>query len=62
LLDVKGFYEKLRGFLDHTVEEAFVPPQHRAMLLLEQQADALLEGMERFEAPVLPKWVDQQPD
>ena len=62
LLDVNGFYEKLGGFLDQIVEEGFVRPQHRAMLLLGQLPDELLEGMERFESPVLPKWVDKKPD
>jgi uncharacterized protein (TIGR00730 family) len=62
LLDVNGFYEKLGGFLDHIVEEDFVRPQHRAMLLLGQQPDALLDGMNEFVAPVVPKWVDKQPD
>ena len=62
LLDVNGFYEKLGGLLDHIVEEGFVRPQHRAMLLLGQQPDALLDGMNEFVAPVVPKWVDKQPD
>ena len=62
LLDVNGFYDKLGGFLDHIVEEGFVRPQHRAMLLLGQQPDELLDGMDRFIAPVAPKWVDKQPD
>lgn len=62
LLDVNGFYTKLGDFLDHIVEEGFVRPQHRAMLLLEQEADALLDGMEQFVAPVVPKWVDKAPD
>ncbi|WP_256817199.1 LOG family protein [Pseudomonas putida] len=62
LLDVNGFYDKLGGLLDHIVEEGFVRPQHRAMLLLGQQPDELLDGMDRFIAPVAPKWVDKQPD
>ncbi|MFV3287311.1 TIGR00730 family Rossman fold protein [Pseudomonas sp. NY11955] len=62
LLDVNGFYDKLGGFLDHIVEEGFVRPQHRAMLLLAQQPEELLDGMERFVAPVAPKWVDKKPD
>lgn len=62
LLDVNGFYDKLGGFLDHIVEEGFVRPQHRAMLLLGQQPDELLDGMDSFVAPVAPKWVDKQPD
>ncbi|MBV4489659.1 TIGR00730 family Rossman fold protein [Pseudomonas oryzicola] len=62
LLDVNSFYEKLGGFLDHIVAEGFVRPQHRAMLLLAQQPDELLDGMESFVAPVAPKWVDKKPD
>ncbi|WP_409268368.1 TIGR00730 family Rossman fold protein [Pseudomonas sp. KCJK9044] len=62
LLDVKGFYEKLGGLLDHIVEEGFVRPQHRAMLLLGEQPDELLDGMDNFVAPVAPKWVDKKPD
>ena len=62
LLDVNGFYDKLGGFLDHIVEEGFVRPQHRDMLLLGQQPDELLAAMDRFVAPVAPKWVDKKPD
>ena len=62
LLDVNGFYDKLGGFLDHIVEEGFVRPQHRDMLLLGQQPDELLAAMDRFVAPVAPKWVDKNPD
>ena len=61
LLDVNGFYDKLGGFLDHIVEEGFVRPQHRDMLLLGQQPDELLAAMDRFVAPVAPKWSRQEP-
>ncbi|MFK8330965.1 TIGR00730 family Rossman fold protein [Pseudomonas sp. BJa5] len=62
LLDVNGFYSKLGSFLDHVVEEGFVRPQHRAMLKLADAPDELLDAMDSFEAPVLPKWVDKKPD
>jgi uncharacterized protein (TIGR00730 family) len=62
LLDVNGFYSKLGSFLDHVVEEGFVRPQHRAMLKLADAPDALLDAMDSFQAPVLPKWVDKKPD
>jgi len=62
LLDVNGLYDKLGGCLDHIVEEGFVRPQHRDMLLLGQQPDELLAAMDRFVAPVAPKWVDKKPD
>ncbi|MGF6594088.1 TIGR00730 family Rossman fold protein [Pseudomonas sp. 2835] len=62
LLDVNGFYSKLGSFLDHVVEEGFVRPQHRAMLQLADSPAELLDAMDNFEAPVLPKWVDKKPD
>ncbi|QPG65000.1 TIGR00730 family Rossman fold protein [Pseudomonas sp. BIGb0427] len=62
LLDVNGFYSKLGSFLDHVVEEGFVRPQHRAMLQLADSPAELLEAMDNFKAPVLPKWVDKKPD
>ncbi|MCY1451713.1 LOG family protein YvdD [compost metagenome] len=62
LLDVNGFYSKLGSFLDHVVEEGFVRPQHRAMLQLADSPAELLDAMDSFEAPVLPKWVDKKPD
>ncbi|QBF24927.1 TIGR00730 family Rossman fold protein [Pseudomonas tructae] len=62
LLDVNGFYSKLGSFLDHVVAEGFVRPQHRAMLQLADSPAQLLDAMDSFEAPVLPKWVDKQPD
>ncbi|MDD2049222.1 TIGR00730 family Rossman fold protein [Pseudomonas putida] len=62
LLDVNGFYSKLGSFLDHVVEEGFVRPQHRAMLQLADSPAELLEAMDSYRAPVLPKWVDKKPD
>ncbi|MBS7599126.1 TIGR00730 family Rossman fold protein [Pseudomonas sp. RC2C2] len=62
LLDVNGLYSKLGSFLDHVVEEGFVRPQHRAMLQLADSPAELLDAMDSFEAPVLPKWVDKKPD
>ncbi|MCP3750297.1 TIGR00730 family Rossman fold protein [Pseudomonas sp. SBB6] len=62
LLDVNGFYSKLGSFLDHVVEEGFVRPQHRAMLQLADSPAELLDAMDSFESPVLPKWVDKKPD
>ena len=47
LLNVDGFYDSLTSFLDHTVCEEFVPEAHRSFLLVERQADALLDDMQR---------------
>jgi uncharacterized protein (TIGR00730 family) len=59
LLDVRGYYAKLVAFLDHTVEERFMTPEHREMLVVEEQAEALLEAFRRWQAPVRSKWIDR---
>lgn len=61
LLEVNGFYEKLSGFLDHVVDEGFVRPQHRQMLQLNPEPDALLDALDAWRPVVQPKWVDQPP-
>ncbi|QKZ02804.1 MULTISPECIES: TIGR00730 family Rossman fold protein [Pseudomonas] len=62
LLEVNGFYSKLTGFLDHLVQENFVREQHRAMLQVNDSADALLDALDAWRPTVLPKWTDKQPD
>lgn len=45
LLNINQFYDQLLGFLDHTVTEKFLHPQHRANLISAADADSLLERM-----------------
>jgi len=45
LLNINHFYDQLLGFLDHTVAEKFLHPQHRANLISDVQADSLLDQM-----------------
>lgn len=65
LLEVADYFGHLGAFLDHSVNEAFVRPAHRAMLIRERDGHALIEALERYEAPVVPKWLtasDLAPD
>ena len=57
LLDVDSFYSNLIAFLDHAVEERFLRPEHRAMLIVETSANALLDRFESYTAPKLEKWI-----
>jgi uncharacterized protein (TIGR00730 family) len=57
LLNVAGYYSGLTHFLDHTVEERFVKPQHRAMLMVEEDPQLLLERFAAYVPPSVPKWV-----
>lgn len=60
LLDVAGFYAPLRAFLDHAVAEGFLSAAHRGMLLVDDDAEALLHRIEHWEAPSLAKWVERE--
>jgi uncharacterized protein (TIGR00730 family) len=59
LLDVDGYWEHLLALLDHAVDERFVKPDHRAMLLVDSDPAALLARFEGWEPPALPKWIDR---
>jgi uncharacterized protein (TIGR00730 family) len=47
LLNVQGYYDSLTAFLDYAVAEAFLKPEHRGLLLIEQAPPRLLERLER---------------
>ncbi len=59
LFNVRGYFDGLARFLDHAVEERFVTPKHRAMLLVSEELDDLLDGLAAWEAPSQPKWIDR---
>ena len=57
LLDVAGYYRPLARFLDGAVQERFVREQHRAMLLMEDSAPALLDRLAAYRPPSVEKWI-----
>jgi uncharacterized protein (TIGR00730 family) len=59
LFNVRGYYDGLARFLDHAVAERFVTRRHRAMLLVSEDLDALLDGLDAWEAPRQAKWIDR---
>jgi uncharacterized protein (TIGR00730 family) len=58
LLNVSGYYDGLAAFLDHAVREQFLRPEHRAVLVVESEPEALLERLEHAEPPRLVKWLN----
>ncbi len=57
LLDVAGFYGPLAAFLDAAVGERFVRPEHRGMLLVDDDPGALLGRLAAYEPPAVAKWI-----
>lgn len=60
LLNVRGYFDSLFRFLDHQIEEQFVKPVYREMLILEEDAAAMLNRFGDYRAPKVKKWL--QPD
>ena len=51
LLDVAGYWGPLIRLLDHAVEERFVRPEHRRLLLVERSPARLLDRLGRWRPP-----------
>ena len=43
LLNVAGYYDPLIQFLDHAVEQDFIKPKHRALMIVENDPGRLLD-------------------
>jgi uncharacterized protein (TIGR00730 family) len=61
LLDVDDYYGKLAEFLDHAVAQRFITPQHRAMLIVERDAETVLDRLATTPLPDVSKWMDRKP-
>jgi uncharacterized protein (TIGR00730 family) len=46
LLNVGGYYDPLIQFLDHAVEQDFIKPKHRALLVVESDPDRLIDRLD----------------
>lgn len=57
VLNVHGFYDRLLGFLDHVVDEAFLKPVHRGILLASTNPEALLDLLADCRVPSETKWI-----
>lgn len=59
LLNVGGFYDGLSGFIDNVVDEGFLKPEHRRMLVVEREPEAMLDTIVGYLAPRTDKWIDR---
>ena len=57
LLNVEGYYDPMLALADRATEEGFLRPEHRGLLLVDEDGERLLDRMQRFEFPAVPKWV-----
>ncbi|HEX8281548.1 MAG TPA: TIGR00730 family Rossman fold protein [Chthoniobacterales bacterium] len=59
-LDVNGFYAPLMQFLDRAMRERFVREQHRAIAVIDSDAEALLAKFDAWQPPRVEKWITRE--
>ena len=52
LLDVDGYWQPVVRLMDHAVEEGFVTPLHRQLLLVDEDPERLLERLAALPLPI----------
>jgi uncharacterized protein (TIGR00730 family) len=57
LLNAAGFYRRFLEFLDYATNEGFIRPQHRDLVMVEEDVEKLLRRLETFQPPHEVKWV-----
>jgi uncharacterized protein (TIGR00730 family) len=57
LLNIDGYFDGLLTFLDHAVGEQFLRREHRAMVLVDDDPERLLDRFASYRSPRIPKWI-----
>ena len=59
LLNVNGFYGPMVRMIDHMVQQEFLRPAHRDLVLVEEDIDRMLDKLARHHPPPQDKWLDE---
>jgi uncharacterized protein (TIGR00730 family) len=59
ILNIAGFFDPLIRMMDHAVEEKFLRPEHRKILIVEDDAEMLLNRLDAFKPVTAEKWIER---
>jgi predicted Rossmann-fold nucleotide-binding protein len=59
LLNARGFNDPLLAFLDQAVARGFLHPEHRDMVLVDDDPARVLGRLEQYRPPAISKWLDR---
>jgi len=59
MLNVLEYYTPLLAMLDHAVNEGFLKPQNRSLVLARQRPDQIIEALEAWQPIHVEKWLDR---
>jgi uncharacterized protein (TIGR00730 family) len=60
ILNVRGYYTPLLAMFDHAVEERFLKPENRGLVLARESAAELLRALEEWRPTHVEKWLDRE--
>ncbi|MGA8891655.1 MAG: TIGR00730 family Rossman fold protein [Anaeromyxobacteraceae bacterium] len=60
LLDVGGYWKPLVRLLDHAVEEGFLRPEHRRLVVIDRSPDRLLARLVAHRVPAATRWIGEK--
>lgn len=58
LLNTNGFYNSLIAFVQEMVDTGLLKKENQEMLLVGETIEELLQKMEAYQAPAVPKWLN----
>ena len=59
LLNINGFFNSLIEMLDHAMEQQFLRPEHRGILLVDENEEQLLQKMNDYQPVTAEKWIER---
>jgi len=59
VLNVRGYFDGLLAFAAHAVEEGFIRREHRELLIVADDAAALLDRFAAYQPAAVEKWLDR---
>ncbi len=59
LLNINGYFDPIILQLDRSVEEGFLRPEHRELLLVDTNPGELIDRMAAFQPTEAEKWIDR---
>jgi hypothetical protein len=59
-LNVEGYYDALLALTERAAEDGFIREEHRKLLLVDGDAEILLDRLENYDVPFVPKWVGRE--
>lgn len=57
ILNINNYYDHLLAFLEHTVAQGFLRPEHKSMLACSSEPVELLTKMAAMKPPEVEKWI-----